>query len=53
MTDKPEAVALELMRCAKINLENLARHLPPAKLSPFYSIVEMQIDEAIAALEKP
>ena len=45
--------ALEAARCARINLDNLAKTAPGIKdANPFWKIVAMQIDSCIALLEE-
>lgn len=37
---------LEMIQCAQINLENLAKLVPGLSSHPFYEIVKMQLGEA-------
>jgi len=43
--------ALEMARCAKINLENMVEMMPVLASHPLLPVVNMQIDECIAALD--
>jgi hypothetical protein len=43
--------ALEQVRCAQINFDNLAAQMPVIKRSPFYAIVKMQLESAEAVLK--
>lgn len=43
---RDSAEALEQVQCAQVNLENLARYLPAAEISPLYKIVQMQLAHA-------
>jgi hypothetical protein len=43
--------ALELLRCAQINFDNLIQMLPGIATMPFYKIARMQLDQGIAQLE--
>jgi len=43
--------ALEQVRCAMINLENLKKVLPSAGANPFYKIVCQQLEAAELILE--
>lgn len=38
---------LELIECAKINFENLARAIPGLNKHPFYIIAKAQLDEGL------
>lgn len=44
--------ALEMARCAEINLDNLGKTMSGVRVDPFYKIVEAQIKDCIAALEE-
>lgn len=44
--------ALEMARCAEINLQNLGKVTPGLQGLPFFQIVEAQIKDCIDALEK-
>jgi len=43
--------ALEMARCALINLENMVTIMPVLKLHPLLPVVQMQITETIRLLE--
>ncbi len=47
-TDK----ALELARCAQINLENLTKQAPVLSGHPMLLIAKTQLEQCIAALEE-
>ncbi len=44
--------ALELARCAEINLKNLSKAAPFLDTHPMFKVVDMQIKECIKELEK-
>jgi len=43
---------LELIRCAEINIENMAKMYPMISTHPFMQLVKEQIKEGIKELEK-
>lgn len=43
--------ALEMARCAKINLKNMVDMMPVLASHPLLPLVNMQIDECIVALD--
>jgi hypothetical protein len=47
----PTLDALEMARCAEVNLENLAKQVLGLNRSPFYALVKFQIAECIRELE--
>ena len=50
MTEKTEQ-AIEMARCADINLENLARWQPGVRQNPMFVLVRAQIGSVINLLE--
>ncbi len=43
--------ALETLKCAQINFDNLVKLHPAIKDIPFYQIAKMQLDDGIKKLE--
>lgn len=46
------STALEMARCAEINLENMVKIMPVLASHPLLPMVKMQIGECIKELEK-
>jgi len=44
--------ALEMARCAEVNLNNVVGLIPLAKVHPLFEVVKNQIKECIKELEK-